>query len=271
MLCFPNAKINIGLNVIEKRTDGYHNLETVFYPIGLCDVLEIIESKKSDTTFHLSGLPVDGDNENNLCLKAYRLLKKDFDLPNVEIALYKIIPMGAGLGGGSSDAAFTLKTLNDLFKLNITNSNLEQYAAKLGSDCAFFINNKPAFATGRGELLTDIELNLSNYYIALINPAIHVSTAIAFAGLVPQKPTSSINIRINNPIEKWKDNIDNDFERFVFAKYPKIEEIKNSLYASGAIYAAMSGSGSTVYGLFEKEITSDNLIKGYFTHIEMFK
>ena len=254
MVQFPNCKINIGLNVINKRTDGYHNLETIFYPVGLSDALEIIPSEK--VSFRATGITISGlsDNaDNNLCLKAYQLLKNDFPtqvLP-VDIILHKAIPIGAGLGGGSADGAFMLQMMNEKFSLQIPVERLQEYALQLGSDCPFFIVNKPCFAEGRGEIFSPILLDLSSYYIVLVNPGIHVSTKEAFAGIEPNKPKKSLREIVVQPISTWKEELVNDFEKSVFSLYPAIEEIKKTVYNSGAVYASMSGSGSTVYGLFE--------------------
>lgn len=250
MVLFPNAKINLGLNVIRKRPDGYHDLETVFYPVNLKDALEVIPS--AEMAFHLSGLLVNGNVNDNLCLKAYQLLKKSFPhLPSVNIHLHKSIPMGAGLGGGSADGACMLAMLNDKFRLHLTQQQLIDYALQLGSDCPFFIINKPCFACGRGENLLPVEVDLSAYKIVLINPGIHVSTKEAFSTLTPKIPEKSIRQIISQHISTWKNELANDFERNVFKLFPEIKEIKNNLYDAGAIYASMTGSGSTVFGIFE--------------------
>ena len=266
MVVFPNGKINLGLNVTNKRNDGYHDLETVFYPTRIHDVLEII--KADVVEFTMSGLPVAGDVNDNLCLKAYHLLKKDFlELPPVKIHLHKVLPMGAGLGGGSADGAFTLMLLNQKFKLNITEQQLSRYALQLGSDCPFFILNKPCFASGRGERLEPIAVDLSAYKIILVHPGIHVSTARAFALLNPAEPSTSIKNILDKPISTWKHQLINDFEAPVFAMFPEIKQIKQTLYAAGALYASMSGSGSAVYGIFEnKDITLPNFPEHYTIH-----
>lgn len=250
MVLFPNCKINLGLNIIRRRPDGYHDLETVFYPLALKDALEVIQS--TETGFHLSGLAINGNANDNLCLKAYRLLKSDFpDLPPVKIHLHKAILMGAGLGGGSADGAFMLLILNKKFELNLTQEQLIKYALRLGSDCPFFIINKPCFATGRGETLSPVAVDLSAYKIILVNPGIHVSTKEAFSRLIPAIPKKSISQIIIQPVSAWKDELVNDFEMNVFELFPAIKEIKDILYNSGAIYASMTGSGSTVFGIFE--------------------
>ena len=258
MIVFPNCKINLGLHILNKREDGFHNLETVFYPVGLKDVLEIIPSHNADNIieFTSSGLIVDGNMDDNICIKAYYLLKKDFpELPQIKMHLHKAIPMGAGLGGGSADAAFTLQLLNKKFNLDLSFTQLINYAAQLGSDCPFFIINKPCFATGRGEILEEINIDLSKYKIVLVNPGIHVNTGWAFSQLTPALPAKSIKEIIAQPINTWQKELQNDFEKPVFEKYPVIKNIKESLYTQGAVYAAMSGSGSTVYGIFENEIS----------------
>lgn len=264
MICYPNAKINLGLNVIEKRSDGYHNLETVFYPIPLADILEIVENKNACISASYSGIKIEGNETDNLCIVAYNLLAADYKLPTIKFHLHKTIPMGAGLGGGSADAAFFLDMLNKMFQLKIKEEQLIKYASFLGSDCAFFIKNKPCFAKSRGEELYDLELNLKNYFFVLINPAIHVSTKDAFAMLKPKTPKASIIEIIKQPIKDWKDNLKNDFEESVFQKFPKIETIKNELYTNGALYASMSGSGSSVYGIFKSEVNLKNIFPNYF-------
>ncbi len=255
MVVFPNGKINLGLHVTRKRADGYHDLETVFYPTLVKDVLEIIQADV--VAFTMSGLPVSGDVNDNLCLKAYHLLKIDFpELPHVKIHLHKVIPMGAGLGGGSADGAFTLSLLNQKFKLNLSKEQLVNYALQLGSDCPFFIVNKPCYAEGRGEILEPLNVDLSAYKLVLVHPGIHVSTALAFSGLQPVPPFISIKNILTQPITTWKQLLKNDFEQPVFAMFPEIQRVKESLYEAGALYASMSGSGSCVYGIFEdKAIT----------------
>lgn len=272
MLSFPNCKINIGLQVLGKREDGFHEIETVFYPVPLYDALEIIPS--ANLEFTITGLPVDGSMADNICIKAYQLLKKDFpQLPFVKIHLHKAIPTGAGLGGGSADAAFMLKLLNDTFKLNLTIQQLINYALQLGSDCPFFIINKPSDAKGRGEKMEEIEVDISKYKIVLVNPGIHINTGWAFSQLSKQaydektfiRTSKSINQIIQQPIISWKDELINDFEAPVFKAHPTIKEIKESLYKLGALYAAMSGSGSTVYGIFNTAIDTKMLDgKNYF-------
>ncbi len=253
MISFPNAKINIGLHVTEKRADNYHNLETVFYPVALRDALEVVVSEEEDLQYSSSGIAVNTPPENNLIVKAYRLLQKDFPLPSVAVHLHKQIPFGAGLGGGSADAAFMLKMLNEMFSLNIPVEKLEEYAAVLGADCAFFVRNEPVLATGIGNVFQDIDLNLEKYHIAIVKPPVFVSTAQAYAGVTPKMPENSLAEMIKKPVSEWKNCVFNDFEQGVFEKFPVIAEVKNELYRQGAVYASMSGSGSAVYGIFEKK------------------
>jgi 4-diphosphocytidyl-2-C-methyl-D-erythritol kinase len=267
VIVFPNCKINLGLNIVSKRNDGYHNLETIFYPLPFYDVLEIIKSSNNNiqTSFSTSGLTIDGNKENNLCVKAYELLKKDHpSLPAAIIHLHKVIPTGAGLGGGSADAAFTLKLINDKFNLGLSTNQLIDYSLQLGSDCPFFILNKPCFASGRGEILEEIELKLSDYKIIIINPGIHISTAQAFAGITPSRPSKSVKEIIQQPIETWKTELINDFEKSIFIQFMEIESIKNMLYDNGAAYASMSGSGSTIYGIFKKTDTIDLRLPSHY-------
>ena len=252
MVSFPNCKINLGLNIVNKRDDGYHDIETVFFPIQLKDALELIEKEKFE--FSTSGFSIEGEPEKNLCIKAYNLLKNDFPkLPAVQIHLHKAIPMGAGLGGGSADGAFTLKLLNKKFELSLSETQLINYSLQLGSDCPFFILNRPCFATGRGEILEPTELELSVYKFLIVQPPIHISTAWAFSTIQPLKPVKSIKQIIQQSISTWKTELINDFEKPVFEKYPEIKNIKDNFYDAGAIYASMSGSGSAVYGIFKKE------------------
>lgn len=257
MICFPNAKINIGLYVTEKRNDGYHNIETLFFPIKLCDALEIIEDKKNIATYKWSnsGIIIDALPEDNLCIKALNLLKKDFDIPPLKIHLHKAIPFGAGLGGGSADAAFTLTALNEMFQLNIEQDQLVHYAAQLGADCAFFIYNSPCLATGIGDILSPISIELKGYHLLLVKPNIHISTPEAYKGIVPTKQKSSIAEKLLRPIDEWKNCIENDFEKSVFPNHSKIEKIKQKMYDAGATYASMTGSGAAVFGLFKKEVS----------------
>jgi 4-diphosphocytidyl-2-C-methyl-D-erythritol kinase len=264
MILFPNCKINLGLNIVNKRSDGYHDIETVFFPVHLKDALEVIKKEKFE--FSTSGSAIEGETEKNLCIKAYNLLRKDFpQLPAVQMHLHKAIPTGAGLGGGSADGAFALKLLNKKFALNFSEKQLINYSLELGSDCPFFILNKPCIATGRGELMEQIELDLSDFKILIVHPGIHISTGWAFATIKPVKPVKSVKQIIQQHISTWKDELSNDFENPVFAKYPEIKNIKDKLYNEGAIYASMSGSGSAVYGIFNsKETFSFSFPKSYF-------
>ncbi|WP_226390589.1 4-(cytidine 5'-diphospho)-2-C-methyl-D-erythritol kinase [Penaeicola halotolerans] len=253
MVVFPNCKINLGLRITSKRNDGYHDIESCFIPVAWTDALEIVPSSKK-TSFEQSGITIPGEAQDNLCLKAFKLLQKDFQLPEVQIHLLKNIPIGAGLGGGSADAAFTLKVLDQLFELYLDDFILEEYAAKLGSDCAFFIKNTPQIATGRGEILEPITLpQLNGRQLLLINPNIHISTQEAYSGVKPKKSESSLkDILIDTPLHQWKEHVYNDFEDSIFPKYPELAKIKSKLYETGALYAAMSGSGSTLFGIFDR-------------------
>lgn len=253
MIVFPNAKINLGLNIIEKRQDGYHNIETVFYPIPLCDALEIIPSLSTKNSYNWSstGIEIDAPTEQNICIKALNLIKSEYDIPSVDIHLHKAIPFGAGLGGGSSDAASVMLLLNTIFNLNISNTKLKEMAARLGADCPVFIDNKPAFATGIGDCLTPININLEGYHLLLVKPDIFIATPKAYWDVRPQKPHQALSEIVQYPINDWKHLMTNDFEESVFKKHPDIKEIKNTLYAHGALYASMSGSGSSVFGIFE--------------------
>lgn len=262
MITFPNAKINLGLNITAKRPDGYHNLETVFYPVPIEDALEIhVQHNSTDKKFalHQAGMEITGNAEDNLVVKAYLLLDKEFNLPPVDIHLYKHIPSGAGLGGGSSDAAFMLKLLNERFELKLTDEKLEEYAATLGADCAFFIKNTPTYAEGIGNIFSPLSLSLKGYQILLVKPDIFVSTREAFSLVRPHEPEYSLKEIITHPVSEWKEQMVNDFEASVFPQYPVIGEIKEELYKNGAIYAAMSGSGSSVFGLFAPDITIPNI------------
>ena len=254
MICFPSCKINLGLRITQKRADGFHALETVFFPISIKDALEIIiepDTSAAPITFTSSGLAINGDPSDNLCFKAYGLLKNDYpSIPNIKMHLHKKIPMGAGLGGGSSDGAFTLVTLNQLFNLQLSEQALLNYALQLGSDCPFFIINTPAFATGRGEILTPTKVDLSGYSIVIVNPGIAISTKLAFSLITPKIPDNNLAAVIQQPISTWKDVLINDFEQPIFNSFPELANIKETLYQKGAAYASMTGTGSTVYGIF---------------------
>ena len=262
MLCFPNAKINLGLNIVSKRADGYHNLETIFYPVAIKDALEVVPAAGGKGIFKQSGILLGENPEQNLVIKAYSLLKKEYVLPEIDIYLRKNIPFGAGLGGGSADAAFMLKLLNNIYELHIPETKLEELASQLGADCPVFIRNKPVFATGTGNIFTPIDLSLRGYFIVLVKPEIHVSTKEAYELVKPKAPAVSLKEIIGNPLETWEKFMVNDFESSVFVKYPAIKNIKEKLYDFGALYASMSGSGSSVFGIFKEEIDLSKKIQG---------
>jgi len=255
MVVFPNAKINIGLFVTEKRRDGFHNLETVFYPVEWSDILEILpgEGQPGTYIFRNTGIDVACEAEKNLTVRAYVLLAEKYRLPAIRIHLHKQIPFGAGLGGGSADAAFMLKALNDYFSLQLTGEQLSAYAATLGSDCAFFIRNRAAFASGKGEVLEEMNFSLEDYRLVIIKPRFGVSTPEAYAGIAPQAARFDLRRLSELPVTAWKEKVTNDFEITVFRKYPRIAELKRQLYDAGALYASMTGSGSAVFGIFEKD------------------
>lgn len=255
MILYPPAKINLGLNIVSKRPDGYHDLETVFYPLfDVTDVLDvnIVDGANGTVTLTLDGNKIDGDPEKNLVVKAYRLLAGEYEIPAMSINLTKRIPMQAGMGGGSADAAYTLKAVNELAELGISDDRLEEYALKLGADCPFFVRCQPCFATGVGEKMTPIDFSLEGYEVRYVKDnAISVSTADAFRNIPVAKPERRCDdIVLNEPMERWKELLKNDFETTVFAKYPKLAEIKQKMYDDGAIYAVMTGSGSAVIGIF---------------------
>jgi 4-diphosphocytidyl-2-C-methyl-D-erythritol kinase len=257
MILYPNAKINLGLNVVERRIDGYHNIETVIYPIGLTDILNLQISDTCDEySFTSSGIHIDGDTDQNLIIKAYKLLQLDYQIPPLDISLCKQIPCGAGLGGGSSDAAFMLKGINELFQLNISVSKLESYASKLGADCPFFIENEPVYATGIGTHFEKFKPLLKGYYLLLVKPDVHVSTAAAYSKVIPKTSGVSLIESLELPISEWKYHVKNDFELSVFSQHPMVGSIKEQLYSMGALYASMSGSGSSVYGIFQDSIAA---------------
>jgi 4-diphosphocytidyl-2-C-methyl-D-erythritol kinase len=254
MVTFPNAKINLGLNITEKRTDGYHNIESVFYPIAWCDALEMV--KADSFSFQSSGLEIPGNQDGNLICRAYRILegKGYFKEFSVNIHLHKLLPMGAGIGGGSADGAFALKMLNELFGLDLGIKELETLAEKLGSDCPFFIENKPKFCFGKGNEFEEINISLKGKCMVLVNPQIHISTAEAYSGVRPTKTELKIKDIVSGSISVWKDTLKNDFEAKIIENHPKIGHIKDSLYRNGAIYASMTGSGSTVFGIFDEKV-----------------
>jgi len=265
MLVFPNAKINIGLNIVEKRPDGFHNIESCFYPVGWSDALEITLAERF--SFHSDGIAIPGNPGDNLCAKAYEMLSRDYNLPPVKIHLLKTVPIGAGLGGGSADAAFTIKALNQLFDLGITIEEQEQYARLIGSDCAFFIRNKPMYCFEKGDRFDTIDVNIAGKWIALVNPGIHISTVEAYSGVVAKRSTENLRNILREPITKWKGCVRNDFEATLFEKYPLLREVKEKLYGLGAEYAAMSGSGSTLFGIFDKEQD----VKPHFPHFRLWQ
>jgi len=256
MVGFPPCKINLGLSILRKRSDGFHDLETCFVPVPWSDMLEIIPA--STFSFSSSGLDIPGNPEDNLCVRAYHLLQKDFKLPPVQIHLHKIIPTGAGLGGGSADAAYTLRLLNDIFSLNLDPQTLAAYAARLGSDCAFFIQDQPMIGTGRGEILEPINLSLTGKYLAICKPDIHVSTAEAYASITPHVPAVSIKeILTTKPLEEWWFHLKNDFEGPIMTKHPAIRNTRDKFYVQGARYASMSGSGAAVFAIFDNDVEID--------------
>lgn len=256
MISFPNCKINLGLHVVNKRADGFHDIETVFHPVTWCDALEVIENPGGTSSFDYSqsGLLIEGSLQGNIIFKAWQDICKITSVPPIKLHLHKNIPMGAGLGGGSSDAAFFIKLLNDKFNLALSIDQQKRIASTLGSDCAFFIENKPVMAVGRGDLFSEIKLDLSSYYILVVFPGVHSNTKEAYSGLTPTQPTYNLKEVIqNHPVHEWKDLLVNDFEKTVFKRFPEIKQLKETLYSKGAIYASMSGSGSAVYGIFDRE------------------
>lgn len=263
MLTKPICKINLGLNVVERRPDGYHNLETVFYPVPICDTLEVFEMDDAfpspyNCDLKVTNITIDGDEQKNLVVRAYNLLKQDFpSLPRIHAHLYKDIPTQAGMGGGSSDCGFMITLLNEQFHLGLSNEQMIRYAARLGADCAFFILNKPCYAEGIGERLEPIDLDLSGWYLAVVRPDIPVPTKEAFSLITPQHPTKNCRDIVMQPVETWRDDLTNDFEKSVFALHPEIGDIKDRLYDLGATYAAMSGSGSSLFGLFRQTVSLD--------------
>ncbi|RLC23045.1 MAG: 4-(cytidine 5'-diphospho)-2-C-methyl-D-erythritol kinase [Deltaproteobacteria bacterium] len=264
MICFPNCKINLGLSITEKRNDGFHNLETIMYPLNLHDILEIIVAPDKQFEFNSTGINIPGDSANNIVVKAFELLQANHQLPPVKIHLHKIIPMGAGLGGGSSDAAFTIKLLNDLFNLRLSVSTMQDYAGRLGSDCPFFIKNKAVLASNTGDQFEPLNLNLKKFFFAIVAPKIHINTPEAYSWIKPKFKQTSLQTIISYPIDQWKQNLTNDFEIEVFKRFQEIEKIKENLYNAGAIYASMSGSGSAVYGIFNNPVSLTNKFSEYY-------
>ncbi len=262
MLTFPNCKINIGLQITEKRADGFHNLLSCFYPVGWSDALEIVPA--DTVAFTTSGLPIPGDPiAKNLCVKAYELLKADYALPPVAMHLHKIVPIGAGLGGGSADAAFALRLLNDQFSLSLTVSELETYARQLGSDCAFFIRNQPVYGIEKGDVFEPVSIDLTGYYIVLVYPSLAISTAEAYRGVRPRRPEVPLRELLQAPVTEWRHTVHNDFEDSLFPAYPQLASLKAQLYEAGALYASMTGSGSTVYGIFRHPVDLPNQMIPY--------
>jgi len=271
MIKFPNCKINLGLNVVEKRTDGYHNLETVFYPVPIYDALEVYEMDPHfpsdvDCDLKITNIYIEGDEQRNLVVRAYNLLKHDYPiLPRIHAHLYKSIPTQAGMGGGSSDCSFMIKILNEQYNLGLSEEQMISYAASLGADCPFFIHNSPCYAEGIGEQLEPVDLSLKGLYLAIVRPDIPVSTKEAFSLITPCQPTYNCRDVVMQPIEEWRYCLHNDFERSVFAIHPELEDIKKELYKKGAVYSAMSGSGSSIFGLFKQPVSLESFTdKGTF-------
>ena len=260
MIVFPNAKINIGLNIVNRRADGYHDLETIFYPVMIKDALEVVEAKELSFTY--SGLQIPGVSKSNICIKAHELLSRDMNLPPVHIHLHKNIPIGAGLGGGSADASFFIKLMNEKFMLNLNAEQMEHYASQLGADCAFFIRNQAVFASGKGDVFETIQLDLSKYFFVVVMPDVHVATSLAFKEIVPKPASKNLKDLIKDDISTWKSFVKNDFESGIIERFPEIGFIKDSLYNSGAIYASMSGSGASVFGIFESPLKLPGLEVG---------
>lgn len=265
MICFPNAKINLGLNIVARRPDGYHDIETVFYPIPLRDALEVVRSESNEPyRFFESGLAIDGNAEQNLVIRAWHLLANQHDLPPTDIHLMKHIPFGAGMGGGSADAASMLLLLNDYYRLNHSKAELAEMATSIGADCPFFVYNAPMYATEIGDKLEPIDMDLSPYILVVVKPDTFVSTKDAYAAVIPHQPTQSLKEVIAAPIHTWREGLKNDFERSVFQKFPHLADIKQGLYDKGAVYASMSGSGSSIFGLFDILPNLDDFRKDYF-------
>ena len=257
MVLFPNAKINIGLNILRKREDGYHDIETLFYPIGLKDALEYVVNGKNKVNFYSSGLNLNIEPEQNIILKVYRMLQNEHDLPGLDIHLHKVIPSGAGLGGGSADAAFFLKSLTEHFELNISQEKLKSIAGKLGADCAFFLQNSPSYALGVGEQLSTVELSLKGYSLLLVKPPFGIDTKLAYLGVVPQEFPFNFKDLIQGEINKWSGSVKNDFETTLFLKFPELARLKHKISELGPVYTSMSGSGSSVYGVFKEKPSFD--------------
>jgi len=263
MITFPNAKINLGLFVNEKRPDNYHNIETVFYPIMLSDALEVLPSK-GQTRLNVTGIDIPSDNKDNLCIKAFNYMKAHYKIGELDIHLLKKIPIGSGLGGGSSDAAYTIKSISKLFNLNLSKDAMCKIASTLGSDCAFFIENKPLYAYKKGDMFESVELSLKGFYLVVVVPQLHVNTAMAYSKVKTQRNRENLKNIIALPIENWQFELYNDFEFPIFDLFPEIKTIKERLYKLGAVYASMSGSGSAVYGIFKQKVCIDNKFKNCF-------
>jgi 4-diphosphocytidyl-2-C-methyl-D-erythritol kinase len=260
MLAFPGCKLNLGLHILAKRKDGYHDIETCFFPIPWTDVLEFLPAAK--WSFECTGLPIAGNVADNLCVKAYELLKNDFSLPAVAGHLHKILPMGAGLGGGSADGAHTLRILNQLFHLHLSANQLAAYAMRLGSDCSHFLQDRTTIGRGRGEILVPLELTLKGHFLVVVSPEVQVSTAEAYSRVIPQTVQEDLADILRLPIHQWRDRLTNHFEATVFERYPALEQIKKSLYEVGAVYASLSGSGASLYGIFTKQISREEHFQG---------
>jgi 4-diphosphocytidyl-2-C-methyl-D-erythritol kinase len=265
MISFPNAKINLGLRILNARDDGYHNLESIMCPVNMQDALEIIRKPPAPFSFTTSGMEIPGSPDDNLCVRAYRMMKKKFDLPGVIMHLHKVIPMGAGLGGGSSDAASAIMMLNDLFRLGLDRDTLMDLALEIGSDCPFFIENRPVLATGRGEVLAPLSLSIQALHIHIIKPPFHIDTASAYSATKPGQSEKSLSKLIQLPVDQWRNHIYNDFEEYAFERFPELGNIKNTLYDKGALYASLTGSGSAVFGLFKDETDLKETFREYFT------
>jgi len=255
MVAFPGCKINLGLHILHRRSDGFHEIDTAFFPVPWTDALEVLPA--DEFSFSFSGLTVPGSAEDNLCLQAYRLISRDFTFAPVQGHLHKVVPMGAGLGGGSADAAHTLRLLSSIASLEIPQDQLRAYSLQLGSDCSFFLMDGPARGRGRGEILEPLQLTLKGYFLVIVAPPIHVSTAEAYAQVKPKTPNNDLSEVLNQPVTEWRNLLVNDFEPSVFARHPELTSIKNRLYERGAVYAAMSGSGSSVFGIFAKEMNRE--------------
>lgn len=259
MVTFPFCKINLGLQIISKRPDNYHNIVTCFYPVPWTDVLEVVPSRS--LAFTQTGLAIPGKPEDNFCLKAYNFLKEEFKLRPVKIHLHKVLPAGSGLGGGSSDAAHMLTILNAVFKLGLSEEALKKTAARIGSDCSFFLHDTPAIGRERGDVLEPVSLNLKGHYLVVIAPGVHVSTAEAYAGVTPQGQVTDLLQVLKEPVSSWQSSLKNDFEPSVFKKFPALKGMKEKMYSMGALYASMSGSGSSIYGIFDKEVSYEKHFK----------